>query len=72
MWARKDAVLFTCPKSYVTSESETLVEEFFVRRRMGAIDFSELNARQVEAFALLENALTLEIKDGQEKRRSLV
>lgn len=72
MWARKDAVLFTCPKSYVTSGSETLVEEFFVRRRMGAIDFSELNARQVEAFALLENALTLEIKDGQEKRRSLV
>jgi hypothetical protein len=72
VWARKDVVLFTCPKSYVTSESETLVEEFFVRRRMGSIDFSELNARQVEAFALLENALTLEIKDGQEKRRSLV
>jgi hypothetical protein len=72
VWARKDVVLFTCPTSYITSESETLVEEFFARRRMGAIDFSELSSRQVEAFALLENALTLEIRDGQEKRRSLV
>lgn len=68
MWARKDVVLFSCPKSYVTSDSEALVEEFFVRRRMGAFDFSELSARQVEAFAILEKALTSEIKDGQEKR----
>ena len=68
MWARKDIVLFTCPKSYVTSDSEALVEEFFVRRRMGAIDLSELSARQVEAFAILEQALTSEIRDGQETR----
>jgi hypothetical protein len=39
---------------------------------MGAIDFSALSARQVEAFAILENALTAEIRDGQEKRRSTV
>jgi hypothetical protein len=71
VWARNDVVLFTCPKSYVTSESETLVEEFFVRRRMGAIEFSELSARQVEAFAILEKALTTEIKHGQEKHRSI-
>jgi hypothetical protein len=71
VWARNDVVLFTCPKSYVTSESETLVEEFFVRRRMGAIEFSELSARQVEAFAILEKALTTEVKHGQEKRRSI-
>ena len=42
MWARKDVMLFSCPKSYITSDSEALVEEFFVRRRMGAFDFSEL------------------------------
>ena len=72
VWARKDVALFTCPKSYITPDSETLVEEFFVRRRMGAIDFSALSARQVEAFAILENALTAEIRDGQEKRRSNV
>jgi hypothetical protein len=72
VWARKDVALLTCPKSYITAESETWVEEFFVRRRMGAIDFSVLSARQVEAFAILENALTAEIRDGQEKRRSNV
>jgi hypothetical protein len=72
VWVRKDITLFTCPKSYITSYSETLVEEFFVRRRLGAIDFSELSAKQVEAFAILEKALTAEIKDAQEKRRSLV
>ena len=70
VWARKHVALFTCPKSYITPDSETLVEEFFVRRRMGAIDFSVLSARQVAAFAILENALTAEIRDGQEKRRS--
>ena len=72
VWARKDVALLTCPKSYITPDSETLVEEFFVRRRMGAIDFAVLSARQVEAFAILENALTAEIRDGQEKRRSKV
>lgn len=70
VWARKDVVLFTCPTSYITPDSETLVEEFFVRRRMGAIDFLVLSARQVEAFAILEKALTAEIRDAQEKRRS--
>lgn len=37
---------------------------------MGAIDFLVLSARQVEAFAILEKALTAEIRDAQEKRRS--
>jgi hypothetical protein len=72
VWARKDVALFTCPKSYITPNSETLVEEFFVRRQMGAIDFSDLSARQVEAFAILEKVLTTEIEDGQRKRRSNV
>ncbi len=68
VWARKDVMLFTCPKSYVTAESEALVEEFFVRRRVGAMNMPELSARQVEAFAILEKALNSEIKDGQENR----
>jgi hypothetical protein len=72
VWARKDVALFTCPKSYITPNSETLVEEFFVRRQVGAIEFSDLSARQVEAFAILEKVLTTEIEDGQRKRRSNV
>jgi hypothetical protein len=68
VWARKDVALHTCPTSYVTSESQALVEEFLVRRRLGAIDIRDLSAKQVEAFALLEKALTAEINDAQQNR----
>ena len=69
MWARKQVALRTCPKSYVTAESQTLVEEFFIRRRLGAMDFAELTARQVEAFVILEKALVTEMNDGQHNTR---
>jgi hypothetical protein len=71
VWARKNVTLHTCPKSFVTSESQALVEEFLVRRRLGAIDIRELSAKQVEAFALLEQALTAEVRDGQQNRRAV-
>ena len=50
----------SCPKSYITAESEGLVEEFLVRRRLGGMEFDELSARQVEAFVILEQALAAE------------
>ncbi len=31
VWARRDVALRTCPKPYITAESQTLVEEFLVR-----------------------------------------
>jgi hypothetical protein len=71
VWARKNVALHTCPKSYVTSESQALVEEFLLRRRLGAIDIRELSAKRVEAFALLEKALTAETKDGQQNTRAV-
>jgi hypothetical protein len=61
--------LRTCPKPYITAESQTLVEDFFVRRRLGGVDFAELSARQVEAFVILERALTAEIDHGQHNTR---
>jgi hypothetical protein len=68
VWARKSVALECCPKSFVTSESQALVEEFLVRRRLGGLDVRELSAKQVEAFALLEREITAEIKDGQQNR----
>ena len=50
----------SCPKSYITSESEELLEDFLVRRRLGGMTFGELSARQVEAFLILEQALAAE------------
>ena len=49
MWARKDVAVSSCPKSLISAESEALVEEFLVRRRLGVKDLATLSARQVEA-----------------------
>lgn len=64
MWARKGVALYTCPKSFITPASHALVEEFFLRRRLGAMEIHEFSAKQVEAFALLERALTAETNNG--------
>ena len=64
VWARRGVAVGSCPKSYVTAESEGLVEEFFVRRRLGGMDFAELSARQVEAFVILEQAVEGERQHG--------
>jgi len=69
VWARRDVSLRTCPKAYITAESQTLVEEFFVRLRLRGMDFAELSARQVEAFVILQRALTAGVNDGQHNTR---
>ncbi len=57
------------PKSFITTESESLVEEYFVRKRLGGINFEELSARQVEAFVILESVLGEERDNGQHRTR---
>ena len=69
VWIRKTAVLGCCPKSFVTTESESLLEEYFVRKRLGGLNLEELTARQVEAFVILEQALTEERSNGQHSTR---
>jgi hypothetical protein len=54
VWARSGVWLDTCPKSYITGESECLVEEFLVWRRLGSAGLGELTAKQVDAFVILE------------------
>jgi len=61
VWLRGTLAVESCPKSYITSESECMVEDFLVRRRMGGIDFRSLSAWQVEAFLVLEQALAEEL-----------
>ena len=57
---RKHLTLQTCPRSYISADSVALVEEFLVRRKLGGLNPEFLNARQVEAFLVLENALASE------------
>ena len=63
-------VLHECPRSHITAESECLVEDYLVRRRLGGLQFSELTARQAEAFLILEKALVTEMKHVQQDRRA--
>jgi hypothetical protein len=59
VWARRGVTLDECPKPYITSESQALLEDFLVRRRLRGFD-SDLDARQVEAFVILEEQLATE------------
>jgi len=69
VWARRNVVLDTCPTSYVTAESQSLIEEFFIRRRLRALDGENLSARQVEAFVILEKELAKETDHGRQDFR---
>jgi hypothetical protein len=70
VWARKQVAIDACPKTYITVESQLLLEEFFVRRRLGGVDCAELSARQAEAFVILERALEEERNDEQRYTRT--
>jgi hypothetical protein len=69
VWARNGAALAECPKSSISAESLTLVEEFSARRQLGGMEFSALTARQVDAFTILERELATERADGQQQPR---
>jgi len=65
VWARGKASLATCPTSYITAESITLLEEFHAWKLLGAGSVYELPARLVEAIFVLENELRMENSDGR-------
>jgi hypothetical protein len=72
VWARRGIALTSCPKSTIHAESEALVEEFFVRRRLGGTTFEHLSGRQVDAFVILESALAEEKADGERRTKYAV
>jgi len=67
VWARKNASAEECPRSAVTGASLGLVEDFFVRRRLGIRGVSELEARSVDAFLILQNEVEREERDVAEQ-----
>jgi hypothetical protein len=66
VWARRGVAAMECPKSYITPESLTLIEEFHVRKLFGFGDISELPARTVDAFCVLERQSIAERRNGNE------
>ena len=69
VWGRREVVVWECPRSLITAESEMFVEEFLLRRRLGRMELRELSARKVEAFTILEGEVRREREDGQQHSR---
>jgi hypothetical protein len=65
VWGRGLAHTEECPKSFVTGESLALLEEFFVRRRLGIADSPDLEARKVDAFLILRDEMEREDRNGE-------
>jgi hypothetical protein len=62
VWARKGVATKTCPKSLITAQSVTWLEEYLVRRKLGQKGIDGLDARAVEAFLILEHEVAEEVK----------
>jgi len=54
VWARGGVVSLECPKSYVSAESVSWVEEYVAWRMSGRQALLDLPARTAEAFLVLD------------------
>jgi len=66
IWARKRVSTDRCPTSVVSAQSLTWIEQFFVWQRLRESYPSELSAREVEAFLILEGEAQAEESDGRQ------
>ena len=64
VWTRRQVATDMCPKSLVTAQSLSWIEEFLVWKRLGINLPFDLGARQAEAFVILEEQLSLERQSG--------
>jgi hypothetical protein len=64
VWARRDARTEECPTSFITGDSLALVEEFFVRRRLGIPYSIDMEARKTDAFLILRDKMESEERNG--------
>jgi len=65
VWTRGRTATTACPKSYVTSGSLALLEEFYAWKLFGNVDPKLLPARTVDAFFVLEKELVEERANGE-------
>jgi hypothetical protein len=65
VWGRRQVQSQECPKSFVTGDSIALLEEYFVRRRLGISDSMETEARKTDAFLILRDLMEWEERNGR-------
>ena len=66
IWARKQVVATNCPKSSITPESLSWIEEFYAWKLAGGMDYRTMSARQVDAFSVLERELAAERREARD------
>lgn len=66
VWAREHVATTSCPVSYVTAESQTLLEEFYAWKVLGISDYHDMPTRAAEAIFILENELRTERDSAKE------
>jgi hypothetical protein len=64
VWGRHGAQAEECPKSLITAESLTLIEEFLVGRRLGMQNGLDMDARKADAFLILQEEMEREQRNG--------
>jgi hypothetical protein len=64
VWARRNLVLFECPKSFVSGQSIAFVEAFALWKRFGRDAVERRTAREVEAFLILDSELAEETRSN--------
>jgi hypothetical protein len=66
VWARRNAAIFTCPKTLLSGEIAAWLEAFAAWKRLGYPNVLRLPARDVDAMLALEEELASEVMRGQE------
>jgi hypothetical protein len=66
IWARARVSTTSCPVSYVTAESRTLIEEFYGWKLLGVSSYDHIPARVAEAIFILEDQLSTERDNASE------
>jgi len=64
VWVRGGAVSYGCPKSTITGESLSILDEFVVWRVSGRPDIRDYPARTAEGFLILDQELRSEDDNG--------
>jgi hypothetical protein len=65
VWAGQGAATNECPKSFITAQSLAWVEKYCVRRKLRQTGIDRLEAREVEAFLILEHELASEARNAE-------
>lgn len=60
VWARRGVALTTCPRSFISADSEAWIEQYYGFKRFGVPNAMELPARTAHALLLLDQELQKE------------